>query len=417
MEPNWLIERRKVAAEKFATLESPAGEELWRRTDLKRIKMDSFEPLAPVTNGATAGSASASLPVKLLVSGEILYGDKISPGQLDKDLENSGVKLLSLAHAAEEFPDLAQKYLGRGFKNRDEKFITQNEASWQTGVLCYIPKNVSIDLPLLITSHFNTPDKSIFPRLLIVLDKGAKATLLHYASSDFQNASGFLNSVAEIYLEEDADLTLIDLQSHSYQTFEIAQKRVEIGRNAKIKWIMDIQGTRLSKTNIETVLVGEGSHAEVMGLVCGNQKQHLELCSLTQHVAPHTTADILIKGTANDQAKIIFQGMIRIEKGAQQTESYMANNNLVLSDKAHADSIPRLEIEADDVKASHGATIGQVDAEQMFYLKTRGLDRESAERLLVEGFYEDIFGRIPVESVRELMRKNIERKALRPDIV
>ncbi|OGQ06406.1 MAG: Fe-S cluster assembly protein SufD [Deltaproteobacteria bacterium RIFCSPLOWO2_01_44_7] len=410
VEPRWLQERREAAAKEFAALPLPTQEEFWRRTNLKQIKMERFSPLPASQNGALKGSASTQLPIKLLVSGEFLYGEKTSPSTLDNDCLKHGVKLTSLAQAIQENGELVAKYLGKGLQDRHEKFSTQNEAYWQTGAFCYIPKNVSVELPLLIASHFESSGKSGFPRLLVVLDKGAQATLVHYATSESDGDNNFLNSIAEIYVEEGANLTWIDLQSLSNQTYEIALKRVEVGRNSKLKWVMDIQGSKLSKTNIETVLNGEGACAEVLGLVCGSGKQHLELYSLTHHIAPHTTADILVKGTASDQAKTIFQGMIKIEKEAQQTESYMANNNLVLSEKAHADSIPRLEIEADDVKASHGATIGQVDAEQLFYLRARGLNREMAERLLVEGFYEDVFGRVPLEGIRELMRKNLEAK-------
>lgn len=410
MEPKWLTERRKEAAQNFARLPLPAHEEFWRKTDLARLPMENLAPLPPAQNGAQEGAASRLLPAKVLLSGEMLYGEKISPATLDKDLIGKGVLLLPLQQAVEKHGSLLEHYLGRGFKNRNEKFLAQNEAFWQTGAFLYIPQNTTVELPLLLTAHFDSAGKSAFPRLLVVLDKGAKATLLHYATSAPEPESRFLNGVMEIYLEENAELTWVDLQSLSYESFEIAQKRVELSRNAKLKWVMDIQGGRFSKTDIETVLAGVGSSAEVMGLVCGNKKQQLELCSLTRHIAPHTTADILVKGTAQEKAKTIFQGMIRIEKTAQQTESYMANNNLVLSETAHADSIPRLEIEADDVKASHGATIGQVDAEQLFYLRTRGMQPEAAEQLLVQGFYEDIFGRIPVEAIRELMRKNMETK-------
>lgn len=389
----------------------PLHEEYWRKTNLSRIKLDRFVPAAFSKNGARMGNAGQTLPVKLLLSGEMLYGEQTSPATLDTDTLKRGVILSSLAEASEKHEGLVSKYLGKGFQGRKEKFIAQNEACWQTGAFCYIPKNTAVELPLLIASHFSSTGKSFFPRLLIVLDKGAQATLVHYGTSATGEGENFLNQVSEIYLEEGASLNFIDMQDLSLKTYEIAAKRVELGRDAKLKWMVFCQGSKLSKTNIETVLNGEGSRAEVLGLMCGRGQQSLEICSITQHCTPHTTADILVKGTADDRSKIIFQGMIRIEKEAQQTESYMANNSLVLSDKAHADSIPRLEIEADDVKASHGSTTGQIDSEQFFYLRSKGLSKEMAERLLVEGFYEDIFGRIPVESLRELLRKNMENRS------
>ncbi len=411
MEPRWLQERRSKASKLEAGLPIPTQEEYWRKTNFSRIPFAKYSPVAATKNGAATGSASAFLPLKLLLAGEILYGEQTSPTTLDPEIQKQGVILAPISQAIEQHENLVSKYLGRGLKGRSEKFLAQNEAGWQTGVFCYIPKNVEVALPLLLTQHFSGDDRTLFPRVLVVLEKGAKATLLHYAFSAAEK-NNFVNSISEVYLSEGSTLTLIDLQDLSKKTAEVATKRVEVGKNATLKWILNIEGAKISKTDIETVLNGEGARAEVMGLVLAKEKQHLELCSLTQHVTPHTSADILIKSTADDQAKTIFQGMIRIEKEAQQTESYMANHNLVLSEKAHADSIPRLEIEADDVKASHGATVGQIDHEQIFYLKSRGLSKEVAERLLVEGFYEDIFGRIPLEEVRELLRKKVLHHAI-----
>lgn len=406
IEPRWLQEKRTAAAKIEAALPLPTHEEYWRKINLNRIKLERFSPAPFSKNGAQLGSASQFLPVKLLLSGEMLYGEQTSQAALDADTLKRGVILSSLTEASEKNEALVSKYLGKGFQGRKEKFIAQNEACWQSGIFCYIPKNTGVELPLLLASHFGSAGKNFSSRLLIVLDQGAQATLVHYGTSSANEGENFLNLVCEIYLEEGASLNFIDLQDLSLKTYEIATKRIEIGRDAKLKWMVDLQGSKLSKTNMETVLNGEGSRAEVLGLMCGREQQNLEICAITQHRAPHTSADILIKGTADDRSKIVFQGMIRIEKEAQQTESYMANHNLVLGDKAHADSIPRLEIEADDVKASHGSTTGQMDPEQFFYLRSKGLSKEIAERLLVDGFYEDIFGRIPVESLRELLRKN-----------
>src|SRR3989338_8718091 len=306
MEPVWLKNRREEAAKEFAGLPIPTTEEFWRRTSLSQIKFNNFTPIATVLNGGAAGTAANYLPVSIKASGELLYGEKNSPPTLEADCKSKGVILSGLSTALKEHPDLVQKYLGKGFAGRHEKFLAQNEAFWQTGAFLYVPANACVELPILLASHFAGGGKSACPRLLIVLDKGSKATVVHYASSK-TNDNYLLNSAAEIYLEEEANLNYIDLQALSYETFEIAKKRIEVGRNAKLKWVLDIQGSRISKTDIETVLKGEGASAEVLGLTCGNKKQQLEIYSLTQHVAPHTTADILIKGAADDQAKTVFQ--------------------------------------------------------------------------------------------------------------
>lgn len=409
-EPKWLQERRETAAKDFAVLPIPFKEEFWRRTDLRRVHIERFQPLPAASNGAAEQAASKALPIQLSLSGEFLYGENTSPVTLEKGWAEKGVLFKPLPKAAVENEALVSQYLGRGFQGRNEKFLSQNDAFWQTGVFCYIPPRTTVELPLLMSGLYAGGGQAAFPRILIVLGKGAKATVIDHAASRAEGGENFLNGVSEVYLEEDANLTWIDLQDLSTETSEVALKRAELGANAGLKWVMDIQGGKISKTNIETVLNGPGAHADVVGLICGRGRQHLEICSTTHHVAPNTTADILFKGTANDRSKTIFQGMIRIEKSAQQTESFMANHNMILSEKAHAESIPRLEILADEVKASHGATVGQVDKDRLFYLQTRGLDKAFAEQLLVEGFYEDIFGRIPLEPVREWMRRNLEVK-------
>ncbi|OGQ47127.1 MAG: Fe-S cluster assembly protein SufD [Deltaproteobacteria bacterium RIFCSPLOWO2_02_FULL_46_8] len=410
MEPRWLQNRRSEAAKDFAMLPIPSKDEFWRRTDLKKVKMDRFTPLPASANGALEHAASKLLPVSISLSGEFLYGEKTSPVTLEKTWEEKGVILKPLNKALLENEDLVSKYLGRGLSGRNEKFLSQNDAFWQTGAFCYIPPNTTVELPLLMNGFYSSGGRAAFPKILIVLGQGAQATVIDLASSKTEEGENFLNGVTEVYLEENANLTWIDLQDLSVETSEVSLKRAELAGNAHLKWVTDVQGGKISKTNIETVLNGPGARAEVVGLFCGRGKQHLEICATTHHTAPYTTADILFKGTADDQSKIIFQGIIRIEKSAQQTESFMANHNMILNEQAHAESIPRLEILADEVKASHGATVGQVDKEKLFYLQSRGLTKEFAEQLLVDGFYEDIFGRIPLEPVRELMRKNMETR-------
>lgn len=409
MQP-WLQERRAQAAQLSANLPIPTTGEDWRRTNFGRVDLEQFKPLTPAQNGAGLGEASLLLPQKLLLAGEILYGEKTSPITLDKDLSKKGVILAPLSQACEKNAPLVERYLGRGFKNRVEKFLAQNEANWQTGVFLYIPPLTQVELPILLAACFTRETASLFPRLLIVLDKGAKANGLHLTTSQAQTNPNYVNTVQEIYLEEGAQLCWVEIQDLADQTYQVGLRRSEVGQNANLQWVIYQRGGKISKTNIETILNGEGAEARVSGLMQGKNRQHLELASLTHHRRPHTKADILIKATADDRAKTIFQGMIKIDKPAQQTESYLANHNLVLNNKAHADSIPRLEIEADDVKASHGATIGQVDAEQLFYLRSKGLSQARAEALLVGGFYEEVFGRIPIDPVHQLLQTYLERQ-------
>lgn len=405
---SWLKEKRENAAKTFSAMPLPNHEEYWRRTPLDRFKIESYSPIEEKSPKAALNEAAVFLPSPLTTAGQLLYGEKVSPPTLNESLKDKGVLLTTLTEAAEINHPALQKYFGKGLKNRSEKFLSQNDANWQNGAFCYIPKDVAIQTPLLITGSFAKANTSFFPRILIVLEAGAEATLVHYATSQGGLEKNFANTVFEIYLEDNAHLNFIDIQKFSESTYGIGLKRVELAKNASLNWTLNLQGSKNSKVNLETILNGEGANAKVRGLMNGKGKQQLEIYSYTQHCAPHTTADILIKGTATDKAKTIFQGMIRIEKAAQKTESYMSNNNLVLSETAHCDSIPRLEIEADDVRASHGATVGEVDAEQRFYLQSRGLSQAEAEILLAKGFCEDVFRDISNEEIHNLLRKSLE---------
>ena len=410
MEPVWLQERRQRALEQYTALPIPAKGEGWIRTNFAKDKIETLAPLTQISNGVKAEEIAAWLPTPLLSVGSLLYGEKNSHPFLEESVRQQGVILLPLAKALEQFPDKIAPFLGTVSCDRDNKLIAQNDAYWNTGVFLYIPKDCALSGPIVLVQNCSSEGTSLLPRVVVVAEAGSKTTVVHYAISQNKEKINFVNGIFEIYVQQNAQLNWIDLQNLGENTFDFAWKRVEVAQGATFNGFLELQGGRKGKWDLEVCLKGPGAKSEIVGLVQLNKKQHLELNSLTHHTTPETTANILVKTSVTDEARSVFQGMIRIEKAAQKTNSYMANHNLLLSDHCHADTIPRLEIEADDVKASHGATISHVDSEQMFYLQSRGLETTDACQLLVDGFYEDIFGRIPVPEVRELMRKNTQRK-------
>ena len=399
-----LEQKRKIAAQQETALPYPTTAEYWRRTHFARANLAQFKHLEKEIQ--VDQKASDFLPNNMTFSGEILFGEQCSAPILSEDLKKQGVILLHLKDAIEQYGDLVLKYLGRGLKDKQhEKFWLQNEAYWQTGVFCYIPANVVVENSILLVQSFTQPQQSLFARTVIVVGKNAQLNLVSLNHSSKETEKNYTNNVIETYLDDGAHLEWVDVQNFSLATYETTLKHTELSANSNLKWFMDLRGGAMAKTDVETLLQGENAHAEIIGLVAAKQKQHLELCTWTHHKSPHTTADILVKGTVNDKAKTVFQGMIKIDKPAQFTESYMANHNLLLSEQAHTDSIPRLEIEADEVKASHGATIGQVDKEQMFYLNSRGFSKQAAEQLLVQGFCEDVFAKVSNETTRDWLRQ------------
>lgn len=214
----------------------------------------------------------------------------------------------------------------------------------------------------------------------------------------------------ELYVGRGAKLTFASLQDWSRNVVHYANGRAKIAADAELHWIQVLLGGRMSKTNIWFDLDGAGAQAYVHGFMFGDQRQHFHLHTLQRHLQPNTTSDLLIKGCLKDRARSVYQGLIQVAVDAQKTNAYQANRNLLLSELARADSIPGLEILANDVRCTHGATLGHVEPEHLFYLESRGLPELEAKRLIVEAFFEPVLDRIPLPQVRELLRDEIARK-------
>jgi len=248
------------------------------------------------------------------------------------------------------------------------------------------------------------------PHTVIVLGKGAHATVIEEQLSETADAVSLHAGATEVFLGEDAKLVYGSMQDWGRNVYHYSNQRASIGRGAELQWIQTLLGARMVKTNSYFNLAGSGAQAFVHGFMFGDQRQHFHLHTLQRHLEPHTTSDLLIKCCLKDKARSVYQGLIQVAEGAQRTDAYQANRNLLLSDQARADSIPGLEILANDVRCTHGATLGYVEPEHLYYLMARGLPRVAAQRLIVEAFFEPVIGRIPLETVRERLRGEIERK-------
>ena len=243
-----------------------------------------------------------------------------------------------------------------------------------------------------------------------MLGRGASATVLEECLSETGEGDAFYSGGTEVFVGEDAKLVYGHLQDWGRNVFHYSNQRARVERGGELQWIQTFLGGRMTKTNSYFDLVGPGARAYVHGFMFGDQRQHFDLHTLQRHLAEQTTSDLYIKSALKDRAHSVYQGMIQVARGAQRTDAYQSNRNLLLSETARADSIPGLEILANDVRCTHGATVGTVDAEQMYYLMTRGLPRNDAQRLVVEGFFAPVLDRIPLESVREQLRGAIQAK-------
>lgn len=415
-EPGWVLEGRRAAWRAFEQMPMPTlQDEEWRRTDLRGLKLERFQP---VTNGAGVARALADLPAGARAGLEEIQGvggllvdvdGQVTFADLDPALAAQGVRFLPLAQAVRDEPELVQRWLGRAVPATYNKFSALSHAFWASGAVLYVPASVQVELPLRVRYWKGQAGLATFPHTLVVLERNASATYIEEHLSACEGPS-YVGNVVELVLEPGAELRYVHLQELDREAWTIGAQRAVINRDARLSSLVGGLGARFSKQNVESIMETPGGWTEMLGLFFGDGEQFLDYHTLQDHVAPHCTSDLLYKGVLKDRARSVFSGLIRVHKNAQRTDAYQANRNLLLSNRARADSIPNLEIEANDVHCTHGSTVSQVDPEQLFYLMARGLPRSAAERLIVDGFFEPIMERIPLDDVRERLRLAIRRK-------
>ncbi len=387
-------------------------DEAWRRTDLRLLPASDFK-LPKV-------GAFEDLPVvpeELLkpLTGE-QHGGQITllPGgsqiQLDETLAKKGVVFTDFRSAEKNHADLLAKLIGKIVKPEDGKFAALASALAQNGILLYVPKNLVVKTPLHSVLWGPGADLAHFSHLVVYVEDGASVTYVHEAASPNEVGHAMHAGVVEIYVGKDANLRFVELQSWGRHVWNFSHERAHVERGGNLDWIFGAVGSRLTKNFSDLDLAGEGAVGRMSGFYFTDGTQHLDHDTQQNHLAPHTTSDLLFKGALKGKSRSVWQGMIYVAPGAQKTDGYQANRNLVLDEQARADSIPGLEILADDVRCTHGATVGKLEAEPLFYLKSRGIPQREAEQLVVEGFFDPIMQRIPFEGVRARFQQAIQAK-------
>lgn len=408
-EPDWMLDLRLKAWRFFQEIPWPTGvEETWRRTKLTGFKMEDYAPLV----GAGAISRLPDEVSKSLAEvesvGELAFVDGARAHyRLDPQLAAQGVIFTDLGTAAREHADLVQKVFGAAVSESEHKFSALHYALWNSGTFVYVPRNVVVEQPLQVVIDQEEGKKAGFHHTVVATEPNAVVTLVE----DFIGGeNGAINSVVELLSGASSQLHYLHLQNLADSAWNFSTQRMKLGRDSLLRHFMGSWGSRLSKAWLNMDLEGQGSHGELLGLYFPGGRQHLDHHTNQLHKAPNATSDLLYKGALKDRSRSVYQGYIKVYPGAQKTNAYQANRNLMLSKTARADSIPGLEIEADDVRCTHGATAGQVPAEYVFYLMSRGIDRTNAERMIVQGFFEEVLNRIPVAGVRNKLETEIARK-------
>ncbi len=382
---------RTELLERYRALPLPTTkDEAWRFTDLKDFDPDAF------SGNDAAGVVSAPAMLELEAAGIV----RVSEGGLEIDRAPDGIR----------FEPLADHPLLGELVGADEKFAAHNAAEWKHGLLVHVPRDVVLEQPLLVRIVNSVEGGSLFWRLLVVAEPGSRFSVIEEYASTTPELSGYVNAAVEVFVEDGAKVEYVSVQNVSRETWHFGTHHARVERDAELDWVAGGFGSKKGKVRIQNDLAGQGATSRVTGAYFADGVQHLDYDTFQEHIAPHTTSDFAFKGVLNEQSSTVWRGMIRVEEDAQKTNAYQENRNLLLSKQAHADSIPGLEIMANDVRCTHGATLGQVDREQLFYLMARGLSRAEAERLIVRGFFQDVLDRIELEPVREALGAALEAR-------
>ena len=382
---------RTEALERYRALPLPTtSEEAWRFTDLAGFDPDSFS-----ANGASAAVAPGLVDIDVGAVASVTENGI----EIERAPEGITFEPLSADH-----PRLGE------LVGAEEKFAAHNTALWESGLLVHVPKGLVLEQPLYVRISNSAENGTLFWRMLVIAEAESRFSLIEEYASASPDLGAYMNAVVELHVEQAAKVEYISVQNLARETWHFASHRARVGRDAELDWVTAGFGTKKGKVRIENDLAGQGATSRVTGAYFADGQQHLDYDTFQEHIAPDTTSDFAFKGALRDTASVVWRGMIKVEKDAQRTNAYQENRNLLLSDEAHADSIPGLEIEANDVRCTHGATVGQVDRDQLFYLMARGLSRGEAERLIVRGFFTDLLSRIELEPVREALGEALEAR-------
>lgn len=410
-QPEWLLALRSRAFGAFETLDFPTRRlEEWRYTDVSQLRMDEVRLLEPEPSARAPAEARALLEGKKASATVLIVGGAVAEIALDPALAERGVVVQDLATAAAERPELVREHLGSAVPMDGDRFAALNGALWNVGLFVHVPRDVRVEDPIRVVRWLPHGGVAVFPRTLIVAEANSHVAYVdEFASPDVDEPALSLGAV-EVVAREGADVQYVALQQWGAGVHHLSMQRTIAERDSNLDTLVVNLGASVARVDLAARLEGPGSRSDMLGLYFARGKQHFDHSTRQDHVSAHANSDLLYKGALYDESKTIFRGVIRVFPRAQRTDAYQTNRNMLLSGHAEAVSLPNLEIEADDVKCSHGATVGQLDEEEMFYLRSRGLTRQQAERLAIFGFFGEVLDRLPLPEVVEELKAAIEAK-------
>jgi Fe-S cluster assembly protein SufD len=409
-EPAWVTDLRRGAFETYRELVvTELDPEEWKRVDLRAFRPEKF---SIPSKSQSAAQFETLLAHRAEFSGVVSHGDgTCTHSSLSEKYQKQGVLFGSLTDLVRDHGDVLKPHLmSKAVTSDQDRFAAWHCAFWTGGTVLYVPRNVQVSDPLYSLIGLATDGAADFSHTLIILEEGASATLLEETSSASADAAGLHVGAVELLLEPRSNLRYVQLQNWNDKVWHFAHQAGRVQTDASLQWTVGGLGSKLAHIHQDVFLDGKGAAAEVNGVTFATEKQLISYYTQQTHNAPNTRSDLLYKDVVRDKARCIWRGMIKVAKDAQKTDGYQRNDSLLMSADCRADAIPGLEIEADDVRCTHGATCGRVDEEQLFYCMCRGLNRSEAMHMIVEGFFQRVYDRIPVEIVRETLGQAVEMK-------
>jgi len=409
--PDWLRARRAAAAERVRELSWPTpAEEVWRYSRIDELDLDRYRPMTADELGAPGderapGGGPWAAEAGARAATVVVRDGRVVRHEVDPSLESKGVRVCDLATCDDE---LVTSSLGVASAASEDAFTVLHDAFLAGGAFVYVPPGVVVEQPIAVLHWSEGDAKASFPHTLVVLGEGAEATVLDRFGSS--TTDHLCDAVVELLVGDAAHLRYLSLQEHGPRTWHIGLQRAHIGRDATLRSSAVGLGGSYARLRSEALLAGQNAQSDALAVYFGDGAQMLDFRTLQDHDAPWTRSDLLFKGAVEDHARSVYSGLVRLRKSAQKSNAHQTNRNLVLTEGAGAESIPNLEIEANDVRCSHASTVGPIDDDQRYYLESRGIPPDEAERLIVLGFFDDVFARLPLSALTRGLRRTVIEK-------
>tara|TARA_B100001248_G_scaffold220746_1_gene176652 strand:+ start:100175 stop:101506 length:1332 start_codon:yes stop_codon:yes gene_type:complete len=387
-------------------------DECWRFANLSDLDLDRFCRMPRMSEQSEAALVERSEYLHG-ISGKMIFADDnwVSTEPLSEQLQSQGVRFLSLKEAFAQLPDLmCEHFMKELTQLGSDKFFALHGAYTTSGAVLYVPKGVQIEEPFVVYHWLSQQGAAIFPHTLVVAEENAKVSLVDFYLSANEETSGFACGQSHVVAGDNANVFRKSIQYFNEQSTVFQVDTHTAGRDSQVRTVAVNLGGKRSRFENQLRMAGAGSNVEVYSLTVADESQEFDQRTLQVHQAPNTRSDLLYKNALLDKSRTIFSGLIRVEEEAQQTDAYQTNRNLILSDAAEASSLPGLEISANDVKCSHGATSSELDTASLFYMLSRGIKKEMAEELLVFGFFEEVIEKVESEELAENLRNMIREK-------